>query len=396
MRKWVLLLMLAGMAAPALAVKPMNVEQLEQLLAKLQGKPDGKVAEELADAEVTQRVNSARLARWEQEFPGSKTHEALMKLSDATAFLKSPPGDAVPDPAPDAETEQRMLWLAVQYVKTAIGQLPNFYATRETTHFEDTPSPRAEYAGGSNLMGRGAEGARPPEVAVPAADYKMLRQVAVYRATVTYRDGREVADADAAEGKKENQAAIGLTTTGEFGPILVLAMIDAMRGTVQWLRWEQGASEPVAVFRYSVPESESHFKVQIPNGTKLETLYPAYRGEIAIEPATGAIVWLSAVTDLAPPNDMKQAAILVEYAPVEIGDRSYICPVKGVALSRMPAAKVGAAQQSLSTAMQTQLNDVAFTHYHVFRAEARMVPDASGQGDATPANETAPAGGLQH
>jgi hypothetical protein len=384
------------MATPAMAARPMTVEQLEELLARLSTKPDGKVAQELADVEMTQRVSSVRLARWETEFTGPRAREALMKLADTAAFLKAPPGDAVPDPAPDAETQQRMLWLAVEYVRTTITRLPNFYANRETTHFENPPSQRAEFAAGSSFAGGAANAARTPEVTVPAAEYKTLHEVGVTTATVTYRDGREVSDADAGTGKKENRPAIGLTTTGEFGPILLVVMGDAMRGTVEWVRWEQGDSEPAAVFRYSVPESRSHFKVEIPNGEKLETLYPAYHGEIAIDPAAGAIVWLSEVTDLAPPYDTMQAAIRVEYAPVEIGDRSYICPVRGVALSRTPIASAATTTQSWSAPMQTQLNDVAFTHYHVFRAEARMVTDGSGQGDAAPADGAAPAGGPQH
>ena len=78
MRGWATLLrhlatlsvLLSGLALPAWAAKSLTIDQMEQLLAQLGGKPDGKVAAELDDVQLTQRVSSARLAHWEAEFPG--------------------------------------------------------------------------------------------------------------------------------------------------------------------------------------------------------------------------------------------------------------------------------------------------------------------------------------
>jgi hypothetical protein len=88
-----------------------------------------------------------------------------------------------------------------------------------------------------------------------------------------------------------------------------------------------------------------------------------------------------------------QTAILVEYAPVTIGEQSYICPVRGVAFSKVPVAHGAAAADASAVNVQTELNDVAFTQYHLFRSQARIVTGASGEGEApagSPAD--APAG----
>jgi hypothetical protein len=77
-----------------------------------------------------------------------------------------------------------------------------------------------------------------------------------------------------------------------------------------------------------------------------------------------------------------QVAMLVEYAPVVIGEQSYICPVRGVAFSKVPVAHDAAVQAGSAVNVQTQLNDVAFTQYHLFRSKARIVTGESGQGDA--------------
>ena len=101
---------------------------------------------ELDEVQMTERVSPARLARWEAEFPGPKTREALMQLADMSAFLDPPASDVVPQPPPDIEAQRRILRLAVQYVENALPRLPDFFATRETTHFEDTLSQHASYS----------------------------------------------------------------------------------------------------------------------------------------------------------------------------------------------------------------------------------------------------------
>jgi hypothetical protein len=385
MRKWAVVLLLTGSAWPAMAAKSVTVGQLDQLLGTLRGKSDGKVAQELSDLELTERVSLARLAHWEAEFPGSKSHEALTKLADLAAFLNPPAGDVVPIAAPDNATQERMLELAGEYVKSTITHLPNFLATRETTHFEDTLSMQVGDDSAPMMAGALSRSMRTPGPSLSSTEYKSLHSTGTSSTTVTYRDGLEVNATDPEPGKKENKLAAGLTTVGEFGPILSVVMSDVLRSEVTWQRWEQGASEPMAVFRYAVPAEQSNYMVGIPSGGKIVQIYPGYHGEIAIDPATGAILRISVVAVLPPPYRAMQTAILVEYAPVTIGEQSYICPVHGVAFSKGLAVHGAAAQLGSVVEVLTQLNDVAFTQYHLFRSKARIVTDASGTGDGAAA-----------
>ena len=341
MRRWAVLLLLLWFAWPAMAAKKLTIAQVEELLAKLVGKADGKVAGELDNAQLTERVSAARLARWEAEFPGSRATRELMKLADMSAFLDPPASDVIPDPPPDPDTQRHMLWMAEQYVGTTMARLPDLSATRETTHFGMTSSENPDSV---------------------SRDATAMQWTGVTSRTVTYRDGHEVAFEG--ESKQEKEPGLGLTTHGEFGPILAQVLSDALESQVSFQRWEQGASEPAAVFHYAVPEDASHFQVNIMIDGQAQTVHPAYHGEIEIDPETGAILRLSEVADRPPPHKARRSAIEVEYAPVTIGERSYICPVKGVAFS-VVAPSWGP--------MLTQLNDVAFTHYHAFRSEARIV-----------------------
>jgi hypothetical protein len=386
MRKWVVLLILAGSAWPAMAAKSVTVGQLDQLLYTLRGKSDGKVAGELSDLELTERVSAVQLAHWEKDFPGDRTHEALTKLADLAAFSNPPAGDVVPIPGPDGGTQERMLALAAEYVKTTITRLPNFMATRETTHFEDTPSVQTQTQvlkaqGAFQPFSRAAPNSGLQSITISSTQYKSLHSTGSSSITVTYRDGHEVHGTDAENGTNKSKPPTSLTTVGEFGPILFLALSDAMRGEVTWQRWEQrmeqGASEPVAVFRYAVPEVHSNFAVGVPSGGKIENVYPGYHGEIAIDPATGAILRISVVAELPTAPQGIQAAMLVEYAPVMIGEQSYICPVRGIAFSKFPMAQAATAHEGSAANLQTQLNDVAFTQYHLFRSEARILTGES-------------------
>ncbi len=272
--------------------------------------------------------------------------------------------------------------VAADYVKTTLTRLPNFYARRETVHFEDEPS--REQVEGSGAGMTGWRNRARSELSIGKSEARPLHLKGTYSAVVTYRDGSEVHDQDKGKEAKAGEVSTGLTTSGEFGPILEVAVGDALRSQVTWLRWEQGASDPIAVFHYAVPADQSNYGVGIPNAGKVEHVLPGYHGEIAIDPESGAILRLSIVAELEPPYQATQTATMVEYAMVAIGDRSYICPVHGVAFSKVPVGGPAQDAQSSTVTMQTQLNDVTFTQYHLFASEAHIVADGGGQNDAAP------------
>ncbi len=376
----VVLLIIFSVARPAVAAKALTVEQMEELVLTLHGKTDGKVSDELDGVQLAERASAATLARWEAELPGSRTHEALIKLADMSAFQDPPPSDLVPAARPDVKTQLSILSMAVHYVANTMPRLPDFYATRMTTHFENNLSQ--------------------PSVSISGNSGDMLAS-GKYTRTVTYRDGKEVLYENASKLKQE--PALSLTTSGEFGPILIVIVGDALHGSVQWLRWEEGAGGPTAVFSYTVPQAESHFMVGLAGGSEAPGILPAYHGEIAVDPATGAILRLSQIADMTPPHQQIKAEIAVDYGPVTISGRNYICPVRGVAFSQYPLISVPSFSTSSNTRgvsmyatgdkslrpIKAELNDIAFTNYHEFGSEARIVANPAGSdgGTASGAND---------
>ena len=363
MRKLALLFLLAGMASPAVAADRATVDQLEQWLATVQGKPDATVAKRLGTLEMSERVSSIRLARWEAEFPGAHERLALVALADASAFLDLPARELPARLPPDIKAQSAILTQAIDYVAKTMPKLPNFVARRDTTYFEDMPAQGGALALQSASIG-GRGGSRINITAAPSeTEAQPLSFVGASSVTVTYRDGREVQVT--AKGGKAAVPARGLTTGGEFGPILGLVLGDAVRGSVTWSHWEQGTEAVEAVFRYTVPQEKSHYMVGVPFLSKAP-LFPAYHGQIAVDSADGSVLRMTVVSDLKAPYEGVVANMLVEYGPMTIGARTYICPLKGVAISKVPLA-------GLRDAIRTQVNDVLFIQYQVFRGEARIL-----------------------
>ncbi len=201
-------------------------------------------------------------------------------------------------------------------------------------------------------------------------------------------------------------SAQGLITSGEFGPVIGTVLVDAAQGKLTWSHWEKGARGPKAIFHYMVPRNESHYEVKFccVSGESIDGVVArktGYHGEMAVDPASGAIMRLTLRADLSPADKIVRADILVEYGPVDIGGQTYICPVKSISISVAPAPPAqmldlrhnAFAEEALkgdrSPGLQTKLNDVVFDQYHVFRTEARVLTGDAPPSTARPAGDRA-------
>jgi VWFA-related protein len=375
MQKLGLLLLAAGIALPGFAATRVTVEQLEHVLAAGHGKPDVKLAKQLSDLELTERLSAAKLSRWEADSPGPESRQALVALADQSAFLDPPAAEIPATATPDLDTQRKIMAQAVDYAVRTISKLPDFFATRDTIHFEDTP-PRQLDTG-----------------------YRPLHPVARTSATLLYRDGKEVVDSGAAKGSPSQQAAPALTTSGVFGLILGTVLVDSSHGKLVWSHWEQAAAGAEAVFHYAVPREQSHYRVEFccvrgDHGNGAFKQLSGYHGEITVDPLNGAVLRLTLEADLQPTDPLVRSDIVVEYGPVEIGGKTYICPIKSVSITVSPALASDASEMqryrgklldkdnwAAREHLQTLLNDVVFEQYHLFRAEARILSGNSAEAE---------------
>jgi VWFA-related protein len=364
---------------PRVPARRVTVYELEQILDTANDEHDGELAKQLAGLELTERFNSSQLSLWKDRLRGKKSTAALVALADESAFLDPPAAEILSDPAPDLEMQRQMLSRTVKYLKEVLPKLPDFFATRTTTEYQQ-PSPK----NGDTWKAALAD--------------QSLREAVTERATLRYRNGHEEQDAEKKNGSPSARKK-DLNFIGVFGPILGSVLVDATRGDSKliWSRWVQGEQPREAVFRYIVRAENPHYNVThccLVGGNTFLTS-PRYRGELAIDPGTGAILRLTMESEpgwipepnLNPVLPVKGAAMMVEYGRVEIGGKRYICPHRSVVLMRVRTVStltIWDQTFDIYAPYETLLNDIAYKDYHKFGSEAHMLPGFDVVPDATP------------
>jgi hypothetical protein len=334
--------------------------------------------------ELTERLNSQKLATIQAGLPGEKSRLALLVLADASAFLQLPAAVIPTAAPPDSEAQKLILARAIDNLATSIPRLPDFFARQTTNRFTDLKISYLSEASDPVIL-----------------EHQTFQPSDSYGGTVYYRDGHEV------EETNEKQQGIrprdGLVNWGVFGQLQRVVMTDIYKGKMAWLHWEQRATGPVAVFQYAIPKDNSNYVVKyccdgLPGEAWHDFQFiPPFHGEIAIDPATGAVYRLVLITDLSPSDPIFQAKIMVEYEPVNIGGKMYVCPHKSVTITTAIAPFVhrgGCAGSGVDMDCHphhvykpkvTAINDTAYGSYHVFRAEMRILPAGSaGQENTSP------------
>jgi hypothetical protein len=389
MRKYLFLFFLFAAVLPARAAEQVTVEQLEHTLADAHGKRDQDLAKQLGGMELSERLSSPRLAKIQAGLPGKKSRLALLALADASVFLQLPAAEIPATPPPDAHTQRLILSRAAEDLATSIPRLPDFFARQTTNRFHDL---KVSYFS-------------------PASDPVILEHQAFqlldsFSDTVYYRNDQEVEETNEKQPKIKPRPRNGLVNWGVFGPLLRIVVADIYKGKMEWGHWEQRSTGPAAVFQYAIPKEKSNYVVKycclgLPNEAWHDfQSIPPFHGEIAIDPATGAVYRLVLITDLSPSDPIFRAEIMVEYEPVEIGGKMYICPRKSVTITtaiapilhRNNCANWDCSPTYVFRPKDTAINDTVYDSYHVFRSESRILPAGSaGQEDKSPPDGPAPA-----
>src|SRR5882672_4643293 len=198
---------------PAAAVRQVTVEQLEQVLREQASanKSDKDIARKIGDLELIQQLTPFEMDRLTIELKaGPKTTLALNLLSDSSAFLEPPSEELPAKSAPSAVEQLSMVNAAVTYVAGAKQRLPNLLATRITRSFDDSPLVVSDQGSSAQRIGLHAAG--------------------TFTQEITYRDGHEaINDPSTVPGGKTRRtdAPSGLSSWGEFGPLLATILADA-------------------------------------------------------------------------------------------------------------------------------------------------------------------------
>jgi hypothetical protein len=381
LRKWGALILLASLAPPPSVARPavahlLTVEELEQSLAHVQKRWDGRLAKQISDMKLTERLSPARLARIENQLPGSQSRGALIALADESAFFDLPSSDILSQTAPSLADQTALLRKAADSARRTIDAWPNFIAARATTRYEGTATVipgRLQDELFTLSLWRAPSAVNWECPGEPKIGYRRLTIIDESQVAVVYRHGHEL-HALGEKGGEFECPENSVSTTEEFSRVLGWVAKVIAHGKVSWGRWEHGPAALLAVFEYSSLVSDKP-------SAQIEV-----HGEIAINPVDGTILRLTQIRRWSEPepgfNGSPGFEAPIEhdsefdYGPVNIGGSVFWCPVRRIALYRTPILWPRGSDPALDaiyrqnglaeSPLQEYLNDVTFTQYRLF------------------------------
>ena len=325
MLRYVLVLSLSLQFFPlSFAARHTTIEQLKKELVSNHGKRDNQFAGRLLTFELSERLNAEQLSAMQASLPGPDSRQALQIISDIAEFQDPPATEILSKPTPSLEQQRDIAARAIEGVMATIHRLPSLFVTRNSSRFEDTPADlqTTNTESQSGLF----KPSQPLHLASKTTE------------NVAYRYGDEFILSAGGERAASTNSTLGLSVFGQFGQLLSTVFTDLNKGKLEWGHWEQGTSNDIAVFRYSVPREASHYQLQFCciDGDQVEKS-AAYHGSISIDPADGSILRLILITDPVQNDPVSKASVMIQYSTVVLGNQSFSCPVRSVALSVSPA-----------------------------------------------------------
>jgi VWFA-related protein len=421
MRRLIVALSIAALTLPAVGARRVTVAQLDEALTADDAahRPDADVARQIGELEMTERLTGRGLGHFVSSHRlGPRTALALQLLSEQSVFL-DPPANEIPATAfPDPAAQQRILDSARAYSVETWNRLPNFFVTRTTHRFDDAPHVTAK-------------GDWPVRAG--------LQLVGTSSRQVTFREGKEIQDPgnQSAAASSKPVEELGLHSWGEFGPELTVVLGDMAKRKAEFSHWEQIGTRLAAVFRYEVPREASHYAVsyccvydeqvlgrtqfgysgrnrdprQVANIPKTNEAHmysetPAYHGSLAVDPSDGAVLRITIQAELSKGDPLLRAETMVEYGPVSLGDRQFICPLRSLAISMEQVSTGGSGDSTgagngsdwqsgvngTSSSSILLLNETTFENYHRLGSTMRILTDAAGTGPTAPPAAAASSG----
>ena len=346
-------------------LKKVTVAQLWNSMKELRSASDSEAARRLKAMELSERLSSKDLAGWLLMFTGKKAMQALTAMADQSVMLSPPAAEILNLAPPSIKDQQQIIQRTVGYLSKTIQILPNLNAVQTTTLYLKPPRARGQ--------------TWKADVGEHSLDPVRMAQSAI-----KVSKGKEITQEISSSVLRKGYEDRSLQTEGTFGPILSLVIVGVAKpqSKLQWGRWEKGDDGPLAVFRYTISEKTPIFHVGFccmavdHEQPTFETDSPTF-GEITVDPKTGAILRITIRADLSWRLPLHRSDIMVEYGPVILGERSYICPFRTVAISRQRSvAEVSEFGERFKVyaPFETILNDARYENYHLFRTSSRVLP----------------------
>lgn len=215
------------------------------------------------------------------------------------------------------------------YAETYEAGLPNFLCTQVTTHY---------------TSGRKRE---------------KWRKGDTVTAQLTYSNGKEHSNIQYINNKPApphvKPFRWALSTSGEFGAVLVRIFDADSEATFEWKGWQELEGKQLASFAFSVAKENSTLELSSFGVSAIV----GYQGAVWAEPTTGHVLKIvEEALDIPEELLMNEIKRVVEYGDVQIGGSTYVLPVRAEIVD--------------STRDDRQRNLIEFNNYRKFAAESTL------------------------
>jgi hypothetical protein len=390
---WLLVLTLIACPAWSATGNKLTIQQLKDLLISLQKaqKGDQGTATELKKVDLSEQLTPATMVSLAEFVSGPQSTEQIYVLEARSAILPPPATDIPTTPAPDAAGQQAILSKASEYVAKSYSQLPQLAATRMTARFQDGIEAVQTYSGANQNLSKVSD-----PIWQDTSGY--VRLVNTRTDPVESDNGIEKPPTtkDTTKWGPNNM-------TASLGPSLTLKTVlqeATASGNPKWLRWESINGKPAAAFSFNVDKKKTHFSILyccFPNtdtaglvnytgagptstgggatGSNLQTISEwkpfktstGYHGELFLDPDSGTVLRTITQADFKPTDFVHSEAIRTDYAPMKIGDKTLVVPIRTFTLAEVvPNGDSFAAKYAVRHSFITQ----NYTGYHPAGASA--------------------------
>lgn len=177
-----------------------------------------------------------------------------------------------------------------------------------------------------------------------------------------YASGTETYQMLAINGERatlERDRLTGVKTTGEFGQLLSAVFSKEADATFEWQGQAQIDGASMHVFKYSVAQKRSRYKLKTEDGLKQTT--PAFHGLVYIDANTYAIRHVSLQAEALPEDfPTRESDIAVDYDFVTIGNEKYLLPLSAT-------LRIRKGKRTLFR------NDMQYRDYRRFTADSKLI-----------------------
>lgn len=336
-------LLLALLAIPALAQRPMSVSQLETFVkSSIQlRQSDRQVADALKNFKLTERLDARKVEELQGLGAGQRTLEVLREWAEASKDLPEaapppPTVTAAPIPPPSPEEQNAILAEVRQNALDYTKNLPNFICTQRTRRYVDPG-------------GRGG-----------------WRVADVIQEQLSYVDQHENYKVTLINNLPVNNVAHeqlgGTTSSGEFGTMLYQIFKPETNTEFHWTRWATLRGRRMHVYEFTVRQRYSEYSVHDEESGR--TMIAGYHGLIYADRDNKTVMRIKMDLDGMENFPINAVSLDLNYDFTDISGNQFVLPLR-------------AEIQSRAGQWQTR-NDVEFRMYQKFTSDASIsfdIPD---------------------